>query len=127
MAHFFVPRDEGEATYGETTEVGPAGGSGAPPGSQPFLHAWKMTIDAGGSGKIGLFGGYDRGTPPWITSSIAPGSGARSIRVTGKRPEFTILEARNTDAVWCSLQVEARPQRQLYTPAIPLWRLDQFN
>jgi hypothetical protein len=41
------------------------------------------------------------------------------------RPGFTILDARNPDAAWCSLQIEVLGELQ--TPLIPEWRLEQMS
>lgn len=124
MAHFFVPPNE-IGTYGQTNDGG-------------FTHAWKITVNAGSMGKIGLWGGYDRGSALQLSSNnpgiidysepaITPAQGDRFISISGKRPGFTILDARNAPVPappWCSLQVEVLPE--LYTPNIPEWRLEQM-
>jgi hypothetical protein len=55
-ANFFKPKDESAGLYANTT----AGG---------YDHPWKITVKAGGRGKIGLWGGYDRGLPLAISSN----------------------------------------------------------
>jgi hypothetical protein len=124
MAHYFVPPNESSGLYGLTTEGG-------------YSHAWKLTVNAGSSGTIGLWAGYDQGGDPLQITSNNPGiidfdepamslaSGDRFIRIVGRRPGFTILDARDPNAVWCSLQVEVLGE--LYTPAIPDWRLEQMS
>src|SRR5262249_14101868 len=123
MAHFFVPPGESASSYDETTDGG-------------FRHAWKLTINVGGSGKIGLWGGYNQGSPLSLTSNnpgvidfdesqVTLASGDRFIRIRGNRPGYTMLEARNSNATWCSLQVHVLPQ--LYTPAVPEWRFYQMS
>src|SRR5260370_6362332 len=122
-AYFFVPPGESEAFYGETNDEG-------------YLHAWKITVNAGSSGKIGLRGGYDGGAPLTLTSNnpgvinfdeppLTDSSGDRFIRIVGNRPEHTMLEARSSDKLVCFIQVEVLPQ--LYTPNIPEWRLYQMS
>jgi hypothetical protein len=121
-AHYFVPRNEFSALYGQTTQGG-------------CSHAWKMTVNASESGSIGLRGGYEQGRPLDIASnnpgiiefSEPPRSVAdRTIKIVGKKPGFTILDAIGaTGQPWCSLQVEVLGQ--LYTPAIPQWRLYQMS
>jgi len=104
VANFFVPRGEPSARYGMTNDGG-------------YAHPWKLTVPLGGSGTVGLWGGYDRGEPLSISSNnpgvigfeeppMSFGSGDRFIRVTGKRTGFTILDASSGNNVWCSIQVE---------------------
>ena len=104
MANFFAPRGESPGRYGVTTDGG-------------YVHVWKLTIPFGGSGTVGLWGGYDNGTPLGLSSNnpgvitfdeplMSFSSGDRIINVAGKRPGFTILDASSGGAVWCSVQVE---------------------
>jgi hypothetical protein len=112
VANFFVPIPMNPDHYEMTSEGG-------------FPHPWKMTVGVGPdwSGVIGLWGGNDReqllqitsNNPGIITFSEAPGlplapgswpTADRYITVLGNVPGFTILDARNKDAVWCSIQIE---------------------
>jgi hypothetical protein len=128
MANFFQPRDEPAELYGNTTEGG-------------YAHPWKITVKAGGSGRIGLWGGYDREMPlvissnnpgiiDWDEAPVTPAGGDRFIRIMGRVPGFTILDASSGHAVWCSIQVEVvaggpgQPNRG--GPNFVLARMDVF-
>jgi predicted chitinase len=107
MANYFVPSGQDVDLYGQTTEGG-------------FNHPWKITVIMNGIGTIGLWQGYDYQRVPLELSSNNPGvidynedppnfPNDRLIRIVGRRPGFTILDAReklNPTAVWCSVQVE---------------------
>src|SRR4030095_9277275 len=119
MAHFFVPPGAPLSSYGTTTDGG-------------YLHAWRLAVPLGGSGKIGLWGGYDRGYPLTISSNnpgiidfqeppMSIASGDRFITVTGRKVGFTILDAGNGPRPWCSLQVEV--QVKPFTVKIPAWQI----
>jgi hypothetical protein len=124
MANFFIPAGEDKSAYGQTTDGG-------------YLHAWKLTIIMGdeGAGKIGLWGGYDQNVPLTLSSNNpgviefdeAPVSvnADRIIRVVGKCPGFTILDAGSGGRPWCSLQVEVLPR--LHTPDIPEWKFYRMS
>jgi hypothetical protein len=125
VAHFFIPAGEDKSAYGQTSDGG-------------YLHAWKLTVTVGeeGGGKIGLYGGYDYQKAPLKLSSnnpgviewdeaAVPGLADRIIRVVGKRPGFTILDAGDGGRPWCSLQVEVLPR--LHTPNIPEWKFYRMS
>jgi hypothetical protein len=115
MANYFAPPTEDQKRFSMTMDPK---GSGS---DQPFLHPWKVTVDQGGTTRLGLWGGYDGNTPLDLTSNnpniiqyteskatIAPND--RIFELLGLKTGFTILDAWGRDRTkpWCSIQVEVK-------------------